>query len=100
MPWHVDGATFDAEGYYWCALIRDGAVGRFSPDGRLDRIVRMPVQHPTMCNFGGENLDILYVTSGHIFLTPEEKAAQPLAGSLFAVHGLGVRGVPEPFFAG
>jgi sugar lactone lactonase YvrE len=100
VPWHVDGATFDTEGYYWCALIRDGAVGRFSPDGRLDRLVRLPVQHPTMCNFGGDNLDILYITSGHIFLTPEEKTVQPLAGSLFAVHGLGVRGVPEPFFAG
>jgi len=100
VPWQVDGATFDAEGYYWCALIRDGAVGRFSPDGRLDRIVRLPVRHPTMCNFGGRNLDVLYVTSGHLFLTPEEKALQPLAGSLFAVHGLGVCGVPEPLFAG
>ncbi len=98
VPWHVDGATFDAEGYYWCALIRDGAVGRFDPDGRLDRIVRLPVQHPTMCNFGGDGLDILYVTSGNIFLSAEERAAQPLAGSLFAVHGLGVRGVAEPFF--
>ncbi len=50
--------------------------------------------------FGGDDLDILYVTSGHIFLSAEEKAAQPLAGSLFAVHGLGVRSIPEPFFAG
>ena len=100
LPWHVDGATFDAEGYYWCALIRDGAVGRFDPEGRLDRIVRLPVQHPTMCNWGGDDLDVLYVTSGHIFLSEEEKRAQPLAGSLFAIHGLGVRGVPEPFFTG
>jgi L-arabinonolactonase len=100
VPWHVDGATFDAEGYYWCALIRDGAVGRFDPEGRLDRIVRLPVSHPTMCNFGGLGLDVLYVTSGHIFLSPEERARQPDAGSLFAVRGLGVRGVPEPFFAG
>lgn len=97
-PWIIDGATFDQEGYYWCALIRDGAIGRFDPEGRLDRLIRMPVQHPTMCNFGGDNLDILYVTSGHIFLTPDQKAANPDAGSLFA--GLGVRGVPEPFFAG
>ena len=71
LPWHVDGATFDAEGYYWCALIRDGAVGRFDPDGRLDRIVRLPVTHPTMCNWGGDDLDVLYVTSGHLFLSPD-----------------------------
>ncbi len=100
LPWRVDGATFDADGYYWCALIGDSAVGRFDMDGRLDRIVRLPVSHPTMCNWGGPDLDILYVTSGHIFLSAEQRAAQPLAGSLFAVHGLGVRGVPEPFFDG
>jgi sugar lactone lactonase YvrE len=100
MPWIVDGATFDADGFYWCALIRDGAIGRFDPVGRLDRLIRLPVQHPTMCNFGGDNLDVLYVTSGNIFLSPEEKERQPLAGSLFAIHGLGVRGVPEPRFGG
>lgn len=99
LPWQVDGATFDAAGYYWCALLGGGAVGRFDPDGRLDRLVQLPVQHPTMCSFGGEDLDILYVTSASVFLSPTEKAAQPLAGSLFAVHGLGVRGTPEPFFA-
>lgn len=100
MPWRVDGATFDAEGYYWCALINDWSLGRFDPLGRLDRIVRLPVQHPTMCNFGGDGLDVLYVTSGTVFLEEDQRAAQPLAGALLAVHGLGVRGVPEPLFGG
>ncbi len=100
LPWYVDGATFDAEGYYWCALIQHGAVGRFDPEGRLDKMVMLPVKHPTMCNWGGDDLDVLYVTSGHVFLSPDERAAQPLAGSLFAIRGLGVQGVPEPLFAG
>jgi L-arabinonolactonase len=98
LPWRIDGATFDSEGYYWCALIRDWSVGRFDPEGRLDRIVRLPVSHPTMCNFGGPNLDVLYVTSATAFLSAEEQARQPHAGALFAIHGLGVRGVPEPLF--
>ncbi len=98
--WQVDGASFDADGFYWCALLGGWAVGRFDPDGRLDRVVRLPVQHPTMCSFGGPALDILYVTSASVFLSPDERAVQPLAGSLFAVRGLGVRGLPEPFFAG
>jgi len=98
--WQVDGATFDSEGYYWCALLGGWAVGRFDPEGRLDTMVQLPIQHPTMCSFGGLNLDVLYVTSATVFLTPEERLAQPLAGSLFAVRGLGARGVPEPFFAG
>ena len=98
LPWRVDGATFDADGYYWCALIGDGAVGRFDPVGRLDRLIRLPVSHPTMCNFGGPDLDVLYVTSGSVFLDAAQRARQPLAGALFAIRGLGVRGVAEPLF--
>ncbi|MBR0663254.1 SMP-30/gluconolactonase/LRE family protein [Roseomonas hellenica] len=100
LPWRIDGATFDAEGYYWCALIGDGAIGRFDPEGRLVQMVRLPVTHPTMCNFGGPELDVLYVTSGTVFLNAAERARQPLAGALFAIHGLGVRGIAEPLFAG
>jgi sugar lactone lactonase YvrE len=98
LPWRVDGATFDDEGYYWCALFGDWSIGRFDLEGRLDRIVRLPVSHPTMCNFGGENLDVLYVTSATAFLSEEERARQPHAGALFAVSGLGARGVAEPMF--
>jgi sugar lactone lactonase YvrE len=100
LPWRIDGATFDSEGYYWCALIGDWSIGRFDPEGRLDRIVRLPVSHPTMCNFGGPDLDVLYVTSGTVFLSEAERVRQPLAGALFAVRGLGVRGLPEPIFGG
>jgi L-arabinonolactonase len=100
FPWRVDGATFDAEGYYWCALLGDWSIGRFDPRGRLDRIIRLPVSHPTMCNFGGPDLDILYVTSGTVFLNAEEQARQPLAGALFEIHGLGVKGVAESLFGG
>lgn len=100
LPWRIDGATFDCDGYYWCALLGDGALGRFDRAGRLDRMIRLPVSHPTMCNFGGVDLDVLYVTSGSIFLSPEQRQQQPLAGALFAIRGLGVRGVPESLFAG
>lgn len=99
LPWRIDGATFDAEGYYWCALIGFGALGRFDPRGRLERLVQLPVTHPTMCNFGGDNLDVLYVTSGTVFLDAAGLEREPLAGSLFAVYGLGVKGMPEPLFA-
>ena len=100
LPGRVDGATVDTEGYYWCAMIHDGHIARYAPDGRLDRRINLPVQHPTMCTFGGEDLEKLYVTSATRFLTPEEASAQPLAGSLFVIRGLGVRGLPEPLFAG
>jgi sugar lactone lactonase YvrE len=99
LPWRIDGATFDADGYYWCALIGYSAIGRFDPKGRLQRLVQVPVTHPTMCSFGGPDLDVLYVTSGTVFLQAGALEQEPLAGSLFAVHGLGVRGLPEPLFA-
>ncbi len=96
----VDGATVDAEGFYWCAHIRAGEIARYDPDGKLERTIPLPVQHPTMCTFGGKELDTLYVTSGTQFVKPEDAAAQPLAGALLAIHDVGARGLPEPFFAG
>lgn len=100
LPWRFDGATFDSEGFYWAALVGYGAVGRFDPVGRLDRLIPLPVSHPTMCNFGGPGLDVLYVTSGHVFLSDDERRRQPLAGSLFAITRLGVSGLAEPLFKG
>ena len=94
----VDGATVDADGCYWAALFRGGAVAQFDPDGRLVRHIRLPVANPTMCAFGGPGLDILYVTSASRFLDDAARRAQPLAGRLFAIAGLGVRGLPEPEF--
>lgn len=98
MPGRIDGATCDDEGYYWGALVHDWAVVRFDPMGRLDRMIRLPVRHPTMCAFGGPNMDILYVTTSSIFMSPEEAPTQPMAGALFAIHGAGSRGIPEPRF--
>jgi hypothetical protein len=40
-------------------------------------------------------MDILFVTTGRVLATPDELAAQPLNGSLFAVHGTGSTGIPE-----
>ena len=76
-------------------FIADGERG-----GRFDRLIDMPVRHPTMCTFGGDNLDVLYVTSAASMPSEEERARTPQAGSLFAIHGLGVKGLPEPMFAG
>ena len=59
----------------------------------------MPVQKPTCPMFGGPGLDVLYVTSASIQLTPEELGRQPLAGGIFAFEP-GVKGLRESYFAG
>ena len=94
----ADGATVDAEGCLWTALVETGQLARFTPDGQLERLIAMPVRHVTCPCFGGPDLDILYVTSirdsGNAL-----KDDHPDAGALFAVHGTGVRGLPEVRFA-
>jgi L-arabinonolactonase len=94
-----DGAAVDAEGYYWICHVNGWRVARYSPGGEIDRVIGLPVQRPTMCAFGGKNLDVLYVTSATYPLSKAALRKQPLAGSLFAID-VGVRGQPEPFFAG
>jgi L-arabinonolactonase len=99
-PAIVDGATVDADGYYWFALNLGGKILRVDPKGRLDREIDMPVRTPTCVTFGGDNDETLFVTSQQTFLMPGELERFPHTGDLFAIHGLGVRGLPEPRFAG
>jgi Gluconolactonase len=61
------------------------------PDsGSLISVVPIPASRVTSVMFGGPNLDILYVTTSRLGLSDEQKKQQPLAGSVFAVTGLGV----------
>ncbi len=94
-----DGSTIDTEGYLWNAQWDGWRVARYAPDGRLDRVVELPVQKPTSCMFGGADLRTLYVTSAIWDLSPGQLRDQPLAGGLFALD-VGIGGVPEPRFAG
>lgn len=62
--------------------------------GNLVRTIMMPVQEVTSVAFGGPNLDTLYVTTARQKLSQKELESQPLAGSVFAVTGLGISGRP------
>jgi len=94
-----DGCTVDAEGGLWVAEVGDWHIRRYSPDGRLDREIRLPVQKPTSVMFGGPDLATLYVTSMRFGLSEEALAKQPLAGALLQLD-VGVKGRPEHVFAG
>ena len=94
-----DGATVDAEGFYWSACYMGGRVLRIAPDGTLDREILLPVRDITMVCFGGDNLDVLYITTSCEALSQQERAASPLAGAVFTTIP-GVQGLPEPCFAG
>ena len=94
-----DGATIDAEGCLWSAHYDGWRVVRFMPDGRIDRVIDLPVQRPTSCQFGGPDLSVLFVTTARQKLTPQELATQPLAGALLALD-VGVRGMAEARYVG
>jgi sugar lactone lactonase YvrE len=96
----ADGSTVDAEGYLWNAQVYDGKLIRYAPDGKVDRVIEMPVKKVTSVMFGGPKLDVLYVTSMARPPLPRFPGDGQLRGSLFAIRGLGIRGVPEPRFAG
>jgi sugar lactone lactonase YvrE len=94
--WGVpDGMTIDADGCLWIAHWGGGRLSRFTPDAKLDRAIELPASQITSCTFAGENLERMFVTSAAV-----ERAAEPLAGSLFEVDPGGVRGLAPYQFAG
>ena len=96
---YPDGMTVDAENCLWVAFWDGWCVRRLSPAGDILQEVRVPVQRPTSCAFGGPDFIQLFITSARRGLSPDQLASQPLAGGLFMTMP-GARGVAEPSFAG
>ena len=99
LPGRPDGACVDETGCYWVACVYGWSLLRATPEGKVDRIIELPVEKPSMPAFGGSNLDVLYLTSistgGSVPLAP----GQPWAGALLTMVPR-VKGLPESLFAG
>ena len=91
LPGGPDGATVDAEDHLWSAHFDGGCLIRFAPDGRMDRVVRLPVSKPASCAFGGPGYRHLFVTTATRGLDEAQRRAEPLAGSVLVLD-LGVAG--------
>lgn len=98
-PGAPDGSCVDADGCLWNAEYGGGRLVRYTPSGKIDRVVELPVANPTCCCFGGAQLDTLYVTTAAQHLDARQLQEQPLAGSVFAAH-TGCTGLPESRFRG
>jgi hypothetical protein len=82
-------------GAYWICANTRGEVLRYTPDGRLDRSLRVPVRKPTMCAFGGDRYETL--------VRDLDPAAAPRGPGRPALRGIGVprcgpasRACPKP----
>jgi sugar lactone lactonase YvrE len=90
-----DGSAMDEAGCLWTARWGSGAVFRYTPDGRIDRVIELPARQPSSCAFGGADRKTLYVTSAAIELDAPGEAD----GALFAVQ-VDVAGLPMTPFGG
>jgi sugar lactone lactonase YvrE len=59
----ANGMTVDHEGCLWVALTGGGEVRRYTADGELVARVGISSPGPTSCAFGGDDGDILFITS-------------------------------------
>jgi sugar lactone lactonase YvrE len=93
-----DGSAVDADGVVWVSIFQAGKIAAYRPDGKLERLVDMPVKLISSVAWGGDALDQLYVTT----IDPSQFGWQPEegAGFVYVVEGLGARGVPEARYAG
>ncbi len=82
-PGIPDGLCLDSDGCVWVAMWGGGEVRRLTPDGRLDRIVRLPVSQVTSLAFGGEDRDELFITTARDGLDEGRLEQEPHAGDLF-----------------
>jgi sugar lactone lactonase YvrE len=93
-----DGSTRDTEGGIWnCRVVGGNCVIRILPDGTIDRVIELPCSWPTSCTFGGDELDILYITSARFTLSDDHLAANPQEGAVFAIKP-GFSGKPANVF--
>jgi sugar lactone lactonase YvrE len=98
-----DGGATDTDGCYWSAVYGGAKVARFTPDGRVEREVPVPVPNVTMIAFGGDDLCTAYVTSAAKPFGAAERVEHPLWGAVFAFRapapGVAIPLLDEAYFA-
>ncbi|RJG24145.1 SMP-30/gluconolactonase/LRE family protein [Massilia cavernae] len=93
-PGRPDGAAIDVDGCYWICANDAGQLHRFTPQGKLDRSVNLPLAKPSMCSFSGADMRTVLVTS----ISAGAPEGDHLAGAVLTLD-LGVAGMAERPFA-
>jgi len=77
-----DGSTIDTDGCLWNCRWGGSCIVRFTPTGKVDQIIEMPVQNITNCVFGGIDMKTLFITTA----SNKGKNQNDLDGSLFSIN--------------
>lgn len=95
-----DGMTIDEDDRLWVAHYGGSGVFHWDPMvGKLLGKVEVPVPRVTSCTFGGESLDVLFITTAQEGMSAAEREEYPLSGSLFAAK-MNTRGFAPNIFNG
>jgi sugar lactone lactonase YvrE len=95
-PGRPDGAAVDAQGHYWSCANDAGQIHAFDAQGLWRQSLTVSMPKPSMCAFGGADLDQMFVTS--IIPAQTTEATRGQSGAVIALQP-GVRGLPEPVFS-
>jgi sugar lactone lactonase YvrE len=90
-----DGLCVDAEGGVWVALWEGSGIQRYAPDGRLDRMIKLPTPRVTSCAFAGDRFQTLIITTA-----AHGRPDDPAAGLTYAYEPGDVVGTPVDRYAG
>jgi sugar lactone lactonase YvrE len=94
-----DGHTVDSEGCLWSAHWGGWRITRYDPEGKIERVIKLPVSEVSCCRFCGEAMDTLYITTAWEGMSADQRKAQPMSGDLFRIQ-VDVKGLPESRFKG
>ncbi|XP_075730112.1 regucalcin [Rhipicephalus microplus] len=92
-----DGMTIDLNDKIWMACFEGSAVVQIDPEtAKILTKIDFPAKYTTSCCFGGDNYDVLYVTTG--CFRPDAKS--PEDGRLYRVTELAAKGRAAYEFGG
>jgi len=92
-----DGSTVDRDGGVWNAYWGGAQIARYRNDGEKSLVLEVPVDLPSCVAFGGDDLNLLFVTTARLSLSDSRLKKRPKSGSLL-IYRTNFQGLPASRF--
>lgn len=93
-PGRPDGLCVDSQGRVLTAMWPGWGIEIYTPDGKLDGRIDLPVPQVSSCTFGGDDFKTLFITTARVDMSDSELRESPLSGGIFAIE-MNIPGLPE-----